>query len=151
MKNKPSFWTKARVGRSRRLSRAFSLVELMVCISLIGVFSGLAVTQFGQVTPAARQTAGTDTMNLLNRAVLHYGQINANIAVSPVEGSTDDELAVLALLKVRDAAVPGSPYVSADFSTDVSDEINTVRARWNGKFFQLIPEGVAGTGLEIAR
>lgn len=126
-------------------------MELLVCISLLGIFSGIAVNQYGHVAPAGRQNLGVDVMNLLNRGVLHYSQVNANITVGATEGSAADELSVLALLKARDNSAPGSPYVPGEFSANASSDPDTVRIRWNGKFFQLIPEGTAGTGLEVTR
>lgn len=138
-----------RNASDRRSITAVTLVELLIVISLIGILGGIAIVQMGGMVADVKLEVGTDQMNELNRAVLHYNQAASTINVPPQVG-TDDELAVLALLKTRDLAVPGSPLIAAAFPEAASSHNAIYRLRWNGKFFELLVPGVAGSGIVIA-
>lgn len=125
------------------------MVELLVTIAVIGVLAAIAFPQLGGVVPAAKSGVSADAAGLLNRAVLHYGQIVEAVPVAASSG-TSDEVAVLNLLKTRDPFVPGSPLVPTEFTAGVSSATDVVRLQWTGKFYKTLPIGVAGAGIVVA-
>ncbi len=129
-----------------RLSAGFTLAELLITIAIIGILAGIGIANISNVLPSARRETGIDTANLLNRAVLHYNQVNSEITI-PSAGDTSDETSVLALLQTRNPAAPGSPYIPPEFSCTPSTSTDSVRFYWTGKFFKTIPEGTAGIGI----
>ena len=126
----------------------FTLVELLATVAIIGILAGIAISQSTSVLPEARQEAGIDAMNLLNRGVQHYNQVNSEITI-PAASDTTDEVAVLALLKTRSTSAPGSPYIPAEFTVISSNDTGILRMYWTGRFFKAIPEGTTGTGIAI--
>ncbi len=125
-----------------------SLVELVVTIALLGILTAIAIQQFGGVIDASRRTLTSDAMTLLNHGVLQYNQTNERIATAAASG-TADELEVRNLLTTRDVSIPGSPYVPAEFSDDVSSDTGDYRLKWTGSFFTIIPPGTSGDGIVV--
>jgi len=127
----------------------YSLSELLILVAIIGILASIVIPQIGGISSTVREEVGIDAMNLLNRGVLHQVQAVGTIDVAVSSGS-DDELAVLALLKTRDTGVPGSPFIPSTFSGVGSSSTDSVRIIWTGHFFKLLPEGSAGTGIVVA-
>jgi prepilin-type N-terminal cleavage/methylation domain-containing protein len=134
--------------KDRRGFNGFTLAELLITLAIMGVLSALAISKFGYLLPAVRQGTSADSAGLLNRAVEHYDQVNSQISV-PVSSDTSDEVAVVALLKARNPAAPGSPYIAADFTVVSTSSTDKVRLYWTGKFFKTIPEGTPGIGIAV--
>jgi prepilin-type N-terminal cleavage/methylation domain-containing protein len=128
--------------------RGVTLVELLVSITLVGILAAIGIANLKDVSSGARQETDIDTGNLLNRAVLHYGQSSAEIAIAAGSDSSD-ELSVIALLQARDPQLPGSPYLPADMSFSTSSSTDVVRYEWTGAFFRVLPEGAAGAGITV--
>jgi len=126
----------------------FTLAELLITISIIGVLAGIALVYFGNILPNTRLQTAIDSSELLNRGVSHYDQVNAQIAIAAAAG-TDDEMAVVTLLKARDASAPGSPYIQENFSAVPSSSPEVVRLQWTGQRFEVIPEGTSGSGIAV--
>lgn len=138
---------KGPIGRWR--SRVgFTLAELLITIAIIGVLAGIGITQFRNILPAVRSETTIDSANFLNRGVQHYNQVNSEISIAAAS-DTSDEMAVMALLKTRAAALPGSPYIPPEFSSIPSSDIDKIRLYWTGRFFRIIPEGAAGAGIIV--
>ena len=134
-------------GEGKRLD-GFSLTELLVTIAILAVLTGIAIVCFSNLLPSARQRAAEDSAALLNRGVAHYDQVNSEITIQAAAG-TDDEMAVVDLLKTRSVSAPGSPYIEANFTAVPSNSTDTVRLYWTGKFFKVIPEGADGAGITV--
>lgn len=126
----------------------FTLTELLITIAIIGVLAGIGITQFRNILPAVRSETTIDSANFLNRGVQHYNQVNSEISIAAAS-DTSDEMAVVALLKTRDAALLGSPYIPPEFSSIPSSATNEIRIYWTGRFFRIIPEGADGAGIVV--
>lgn len=126
-----------------------TLSELLITIAIIGILAGIAISNFNSVVPSARHETAFDLMNFLNRGVQHYNQVNSEITIATA-ADTSDEFAVLTLLKTRDQAAPGSPYIPSEFTAISSSDTEVVRMYWTGRYFKAIPEGTTGTGIAPA-
>lgn len=131
-------------------SAAFSLPELLTTIAVIGILAAIAIQSYRGIQDSAKETVARDNLGLLNRAVLHYGEVARDITVTAVSGSATDELAILATLKTRDAEIPGSPYLERNFRDTVSSSSDDYRIQWNGHAFELLRPGTTGTGLRAS-
>ena len=131
-----------------RSRRGLTLVEVLVSVAIIGIMAAIGIANLKDASPAARLGVGVDTGNLLNRAVLHYGQSKAEIAIAAAADSAD-EASVIALLQTRDSQLPGSPYLPADLNFSPSSSAEVVRYSWTGAFFKVLPEGVEGVGVRV--
>jgi prepilin-type N-terminal cleavage/methylation domain-containing protein len=129
---------------------AFSLAELLTTIAVIGILAAIAIQSYRGIQDSAKETVARDNLGLLNRAVLHYGEVARDITVTAVSGSATDELAILATLKARDAEIPGSPYLERNFRDTVSASSDDYRIQWNGRAFELLRPGTTGTGLRAS-
>jgi prepilin-type N-terminal cleavage/methylation domain-containing protein len=124
--------------------RGYSIPELMVVVAVLGILAAIAIPAMVGVLGSSKETTANNNLEYLNQAVWKYGHAGAQIA-NPA-GQT---AAVLALLKTRDASMPGSPYVESNLSTNVSSDASTYRANWNGTNFELISPETGGTGLNL--
>ncbi|MGC1481729.1 MAG: prepilin-type N-terminal cleavage/methylation domain-containing protein [Chthoniobacterales bacterium] len=131
-------------------SGGFSLTELLITIAVIGVLAAIAIPQIGGLVPSARVEVGTGAMNFLNRGVLLYNQTVKTIPIAPTVG-TDDEIAVLDLLKDPTSPLPGAPFIPDEFDETRSSDSTVNRIQWTGKFFKLLPPGTAGAGIVVAQ
>ena len=129
--------------------RGLSLPEVLITVAIIGILASIAISYFSENVDAAREGVTVDSSASLNRAVNHYVQIAGDIGVEEQAG-TADELEVIQLLQARDANLPGSPYIPAEFVISSSSDTDKVRIVWSGEYFQVIPMGVAGGGIVVA-
>lgn len=125
----------------------FSLPELLIVIAVIGILAAICIESYSNISSTARASVAADTSSLLNHAVLHYNQANAEILDSATSG-TADELAVLQKLQTRDSAIPGSPYIPSNFSSATSSSSVDYRLQWNGHAFQMLAPGTSGAGIK---
>jgi len=140
---------------NRRFSRraGFALAELIATIAVLAILSGISISSYSGLSISAREGVARDNVALLNRALLHFNQVNWDIVLSPQANSASDELAVLRSLQWRDPdpdprkVSPGSPYISASFDATVSSSEDDFRIIWNGRAFELLAPGTPGTGL----
>jgi prepilin-type N-terminal cleavage/methylation domain-containing protein len=126
-----------------------TLPEVLITIAIIGILAGVAINSFLGNVEYAREGVTVDSSASLNRAVNHYVQIAGDIGVEAQAG-TADEVEVIQLLQARDANLPGSPYIPAEFVVSASSDSGKIRIVWSGEYFQVIPVGVAGGGIVIA-
>jgi len=127
---------------------ALSLVEVVISIAIIGILASIAILSLSYVVDASKQSVGRDTLEYMNRAVLHYSQAHAQIGIAADLG-TEDEFGVIALLQSRDTKLPGSPYLSPEMQFQSSSSTEEIRFYWNGKFFRMYLKGTAGTGVSL--
>lgn len=128
--------------------RGLSLPEMLTVISVIGILAGISIESYQGVQLSARENVARDRLALINRAVVHFGQANWELVLTPREHLTSDELAILRTLQWRNAEVPGSPYLPINFGDTMSSETDDFRLQWNGRMFELLEPGTQGAGLQ---
>lgn len=139
---------------------AFSLVEILVVLAIIGILASIAIPLLSGVREGSRLEAARSVVAQMNRAVAAYGQTGVTISGNGPAGArttilanddeTSDELAVLRLLTTREEGVVGSPFLQASgMPSEPSADTSRFRVRWNGQYFELVPVGEEGQGLLI--
>lgn len=133
-----------------RKDSGFSLTEMIVVVGAIAVMAAVLIP--GMINVFKGTQAGTAEANLehLNQAVLKYSHAVAELT-NAVNSGIGDEQAVFTVLQARDESVPGSPYLPSNLSASASTDTNAYRAVWNGRMFQIVEPGTAGTGVDLSR
>ncbi len=130
-----------------------SLVEILTTITIVGVLTAGALAAFSRVREGSKNGAAQDLINHLNNCIASFGQTNYEIVLARDDANTDDEMDVLTTLQWRhpddELADAGSPYVTPYWDPAVSSDDETYRIRWNGKVFELLKAGTAGSGIKI--
>lgn len=128
-----------------------SFTEVLVVLGALAVLVGILIPTIVNVVPNSRMTTAQANLEQLNKAVLKFNQINWELVLAADAGSSDDEAAIFQSLQYRDAAnpSPGSPYLDATLAFVSTDDTSVHRAVWNGRMFELLPAGTAGTGLDL--
>ncbi|MBE2179325.1 MAG: type II secretion system protein [Chthoniobacterales bacterium] len=131
-------------------SAGYSLAEVLVVLALIGILGGMAIIGIRGTREAASLSVAEGNMNVLNGAVTSMNNTGQEIVLNP-QPDASDEQTVFANLQARDASnpVPGSPFLPANLRFVASSDTSLNRAIWNGRYFQLVPEGSAGTGIDL--
>lgn len=131
-------------------SAGYSLAEALVVIAAIGILAGIAIVGISGTRGAAGASVAKGNLNILNGAVTAMNNTGQELVLNPAPDASD-ELAVFTALQSRDAnnPVPGSPFLPADLRFVAGAETNINRAMWNGRYFQLVPEGAPGTGIDL--
>ena len=128
----------------------YSLAELIVTISVIGILTAIAIPAFSRSDLIARGEAANQVVTGINRAVSTYRQCGSEITIGFNASSAADETSVMALLTTRDAGVVGSPFlVGTSWPSVQTNDSETYRVEWNGRFFVVTPPGTNGTGLRV--
>jgi prepilin-type N-terminal cleavage/methylation domain-containing protein len=130
--------------------RAFSLPEILVVIAVVAVMAAIGISMMAGVFKGSSYQMAERNLNLLNGAVVAFNEGNWEL-VWPVDGGSSDELAVFESLRYRAPSnpTPGSPYLPPNATFVASSNSLTHRASWNGRMYELIPEGSNGTGLDL--
>jgi hypothetical protein len=123
---------------------------MMVVLAVICVVVGIIVPTVTNVLPSSKASLADTNTNILNQSVLKHNQVTAELAVAAVSDGTDEQ-SVASALQTRDAASPGSPFLSPGMSMTLSSDANTYRAVWNGRMFEVLSPGSTGTGLDLLR
>jgi prepilin-type N-terminal cleavage/methylation domain-containing protein len=140
------------IGLRPKPARGFSLPEIMVTIAIVGIMASIAISQVVRTDTAARSGVANTIVTTMNRAVTAYRQCGSEVTISANADASADEASVMSLLTSYDPGVVGTPFLKAgmgDWPSVGTTTTTTYRARWNGRFFEVIPAGTAGTGLKI--
>ncbi len=129
--------------------KGFSLPEILVSIAIVGILAGLALSVFTGVSDTSQREAGSAYVETLNRAVMAYNQCGSTISIVANGASAADEQSVIALLTTEDPAIPGTPYLAGNVPATASDDTAVMRVRWDGRYFELLAKGAAGSGLKL--
>lgn len=131
----------------------YSVTELVVAISIMGVLASLAVTGFNQFLMGGKDVIAAERQEMCNRALHAFAQQNYELLFNPTDTSTADEMVILRTLQYRetdeDKAKVGSPYLDPRYNPLTSSSIDDYRLRWSGKLYELLKPGTAGSGLLI--
>ncbi|MEM7387521.1 MAG: type II secretion system protein [Verrucomicrobiota bacterium] len=129
-------------------SSAFSAVEVLIALAIIGIVSGLALTQFGGISDSAQASVSASRIEGLNRALFQFEQINWELNVTPTGTATEEE-AILMTLQWDDGVMMGAPYYRADWIPEKDNDSETHRIKWNGSVFVPLVPGDDGYGLVV--
>ena len=135
-----------------RGSAAFSLAEIVVVVAIIGVLSAVAIPVYSNLHSASEKAVANDHVEALNRAVTNFSHTCWKFPTAANASSTDDEFAVIRSLQYKFPAnklKPGSPFFDPSYDPKSSSNSSYLRIRWNGKGFELLDRGQAGTGLRF--
>lgn len=130
----------------------FTLLELIVTIGVIGVLTAIAIPLYSGIHEASEKTVAEDHVELLNRAVTNFSQACWKLPTAADPSSTADEITVIRSLQYQFPStnlIPGSPFFDPRYDPPASSDSKYLRIRWNGKSFELLQRGVAGTGLRF--
>lgn len=141
------------VPSSHRYVRGFSMTEMVVTISVLGVLAGIAISHVGDALSSSKLVVATEKMEMLNRGLHAYASAvksltNGDMAV---RADANDEIQVLLTLEYRDPAnpVPGSPFVDEHYRPKTSSNADEYRLQWAGGLFRLLKPGQSGAGLQV--
>jgi prepilin-type N-terminal cleavage/methylation domain-containing protein len=132
---------------------AFSLIEMMFVIAIIGILAAIAISQFGNHTYAALRAVAKSKAEMLNRAVKAAEQAGADVAMTPLSGTISDESRVLWSLQMRVENMPGSPYAPLTYRPDLKgpcSDTKEFRITWTQNFgYKILEPGEVGTGFLV--
>ena len=129
-------------------ARAFTLVEILIVVVLLGVLAAIVVPSFSKATTPAKESALASDLGLLRRFVLIYasqhlevapGYPNGNRAVAPTGDTFRDQAMLSSNAQGQTAAVgaPGfkyGPYLSKIPANPFNGK-DTVEMLANGQAF----------------
>ena len=143
-------------GKPRKHSwlTGFSLTEMMVTITTIGVMAGIVVSQIGGTHETAKEQLAKEKLKMVNDAVYKHQLANSrdNLeSLTPSRSASWDELKVLQQLQYRDPSnpAPGSPFLDPKYRPPMSSSTRDYRMEWTGGLFKLIPPGQTGSGAKV--
>jgi prepilin-type N-terminal cleavage/methylation domain-containing protein len=131
--------------------RGFSMTEMILVVSILGILVSIAISQFGNLNESSKLVVAAEKAEMLNRALEAYGAVVPDVAryYPAARSDTNDELAVLLTLQFRHSVNPtiGAPYIDPRYRPDSSSDAQTYRIQWTGTMFKMLKRGEAGTGL----
>ncbi len=131
--------------------RGFSMSEMVIVISIMGVLAGIVVMPMSQFLGASKDALASSRQETLNQALSRFAQQNYELLFDAMNGSVSDEMVILRTLQYRDPninrAQPGSPYVDPRYNPISSSDSSVHRLRWSGRLFELLKPGQSGTGI----
>lgn len=139
--------------------RAFSMTELVIVVSILGVLSTITITSFNHLLGGSKTAVAGERREMLNRALHTFAQQNYEMVFNRMDGSGADEMVILRTLQYRNpnddlpakinkrAAKTGSPYLDPRYNPVVSSNSKDYRLRWTGRSYELLEPGENGSGI----
>ncbi|NLT70649.1 MAG: type II secretion system protein [Verrucomicrobiaceae bacterium] len=138
---------------TQRPTAAFSLVEVIATVAVIGLLSALAIPSVGRVVESSRRGVAENIVQTLNKATRQFGHSQWDLRTTPASGSAADELLLLRTLQWRDTRNaelnPPGPFMKTDWNPTLSTSGEDYRAEWTGSSWCLREPGTPGAGLKI--
>jgi len=106
-------------GQSMKKARAFTLIEILIVVTLLGVLAGIVIPSVANSTTSAKASALAADLQLLRRFVLIYrsqhlevapGYPNGNTGVAPTEQAFIDQATLSSNSNGQTAAVGTSGF-----------------------------------------
>jgi prepilin-type N-terminal cleavage/methylation domain-containing protein len=121
-------------------SRAFSLVEMVIVVVIIGILAGIAIPRISHAVTAARANALLETMAAVRTAIDHYYAEHGHYpGYDPGDGTPDDDMFIKQLTEYSDqngnvsespsAVFLYGPYLQLPFPTNPFNELSNVKVR----------------------
>jgi prepilin-type N-terminal cleavage/methylation domain-containing protein len=129
----------------------YSLVEMTLVISLLGILATIAVISLTGVVDRTKEVGGKERAEWLNRALQTYIQVNGDFFQTPSPGAADETI-VLRTMQWGDPtkpAKPGQPYVTLNYNPVSSSDSKKIRLQWTGSAYKVLGIGATGTGLLV--
>lgn len=137
--------------RPARRESGFSMTELVIVISIMGVLAGVAVMPMNQFLGGSKDALAMSRQETLNQALYRFAQQNYELLFNAMDDSVGDEMVILRTLQYRDPninrAQPGAPFMDPRYNPVTSSDASVHRLRWTGRLFELLKPGQSGTGL----
>jgi prepilin-type N-terminal cleavage/methylation domain-containing protein len=139
---------------------AFSLVELIVVVAIIGILASIAIPSFGNIAKPARETVAQRNLDEINTAVESYRQMTGKSLFEGLNNPSGEEIFTrLESLKTErpnigplsGANLERKPFLNSSFSFicgDVNEKPNSHRGVWNNTRFVLIRPNEEVTGVQ---
>jgi len=133
---------------------AFSLVETLIVIAILGIITAIAVPSAGKISSGGKTTIAQNLTEKLNRGVRSFSQANWDMTFSAIEVSGGDELLVLRSLQYapddsNSDGFHGAPYFRNDWNPTTSNDTDDYRIQWTGSAWKLLLPGDSGYGLKV--
>lgn len=133
---------------------AFSLVEAIITIAIIGILASIGIPAIGNVVEGSRRGVAENVVQTLNKATREFSHSQYDLRTTPVASSAGDEKLMLRTLQWRDPDLSGElnpkgPFMKTDWNPDGSTSSEDYRAEWTGSTWRLREPGEAGAGLKI--
>ena len=105
----------------RHEARAFTLIEILIVVVILGILSSIVIPQFTNATEDAEETSARSQLNILRGQmsmywVTHGASINVGTSVEEVVGVLDDAGLLTAPLVDPDQTDNNEIRLSGDFS-----------------------------------
>jgi len=135
-------------------SRAFSLVEMIATIAVIGILAAIAIPSVGTVVEGSRRGVAGNVIETLNKSTRQFGHSQYDLRNAPNATTGGDELLILRTLQWRDPNPTGElnppgPFMKPDWNPTTSASDKDYRAEWTGSSWRLVEPGGVGAGLKI--
>ncbi|MGI9242930.1 MAG: pilus assembly FimT family protein, partial [Verrucomicrobiales bacterium] len=131
-------------SKGRGCQAGYSLVEMIVTVTVIGVMLGVAIKTFSSVNERSRDIIANEVKEAVNLGVKKFSQGSYKIETAADPDATTDESVVLTLLQTRDDTIPGTPFVDPKWAPIASSSSADHRIEWVGEIFVLLKPGVEG-------
>lgn len=142
------------ISPAPRKASAFSLVEVLATVAVIGIISAVAIPSVGRVVEGSRRSVAENVIQTLNKATRQFGHSQWDLRSAPVATSGVDEVLILRTLQWRDTQpnselnAPG-PFMQTNWNPTTSSSNQDYRAEWTGSSWRLLEPGENGAGLKI--
>lgn len=140
--------------RSKRASvRGFSMTEVIMVISIMGVLAGIMVPKYANIYSGTKDTLANEKLEMLNQAINDWAHTYKEYSYTPNNASYTDELNILNDLEYRNPddskAMIGTPFIRTNYRPKGSSSTDDYRIMWTGYRFKLLTPGQVGSGIKV--
>lgn len=131
----------------------YSLAEMIMVISGIGILAGIVLPKFGDIFQASQLVGAREKLEMLNQGLKNHQHASPDNLENrlPVPNATWDEYTILMQLQFRspDSPSSGAPYVMTNYRPAMSSSSADYRMEWTGTVFRLLTPGQNGAGIKV--